>query len=65
MRSSAHALREHFRDRLAWVERDHPRRILLREGDVPGGQNIGLMARNVKRTLRSSYHGEGSLSAPS
>ena len=41
--TTARTLRERLGRGTAWVEQDHLRRILLRERDVPGGVNIGLI----------------------
>lgn len=49
--SVARALRERFGYGLAWVEQDYLQRILLREQDVPNGNNIGLIETNVRYCL--------------
>ncbi|MHA0033729.1 kinase [Deinococcus sp. PESE-13] len=49
--SVARALRERYGYGLAWVEQDYLRRILLREHDVAGGKNIGLIETNVRYCL--------------
>lgn len=38
------------------IGQDHLRRIVLREHDVPGGDNIDLIATNVRHCLRIGYH---------
>lgn len=53
--SVARALRERYGYGLAWVEQDYLRRVLLREPDVPGGRNIGLIEQNVRHTLGAGY----------
>lgn len=40
---------------MAWVEQDYIRRILLREWDVPGAVNIGLIAQNARYALAHGY----------
>jgi len=52
----ARALRERFGRRLAWVEQDYLRRIVLKELDEPGGVNIGLIEQTVKYALENGYH---------
>ncbi len=41
---------------LAWVEQDYFRRIILRELDVSGGVNIGLIDGAVRYALAHGYH---------
>ncbi|HZX04988.1 kinase [Kribbella sp.] len=53
--TTARTLREHLGRGTAWVEQDHLRRILLREHDVPGGANIGLIDLNVRYALDHGY----------
>ncbi|MGI8868978.1 MAG: AAA family ATPase [Mycobacteriales bacterium] len=53
--STARALRERVGRGLAWVEQDHLRRTLLREHDVPGGVNIGLIDQTVRYALDHGY----------
>lgn len=53
--SVARALRERYGYGLAWVEQDHVRRVLLREKDIPGGHNIGLIELNVRYALQAGY----------
>ncbi|TCC41661.1 kinase [Kribbella speibonae] len=53
--TTARTLRERLGRGTAWVEQDHLRRILLRERDVPGGVNIGLIDLNVRYALDHGY----------
>jgi adenylate kinase family enzyme len=53
--TTAKALRERLGRGTAWVEQDHLRRILLRERDVPGGVNIGLIDTTVRYALDHGY----------
>ena len=53
--SVARALRERYGYGLAWVEQDYLRRTLLREHDVEGGKNIGLIETNVRYCLGAGY----------
>lgn len=53
--SVARALRERFGYGLAWVEQDYLRRTLLREHDLPQGQNIGLIELNVRYALEAGF----------
>ncbi len=53
--TTARTLRERLGRGTAWVEQDHVRRILLRERDVPGGANIGLIDLNVRYALDHGY----------
>lgn len=53
--SVARALRERYGYGLAWVEQDYLRRTLLREHDVAGGKNIGLIETNVRYCLGAGY----------
>ena len=53
--SVARALRERYGYGLAWVEQDYLRRVLLREHDVEGGKNIGLIETNVRYCLGAGY----------
>ena len=41
--SAARALRERSGRKLAWVEQDYLRRVVLKELDQPGGVNIGVI----------------------
>jgi adenylate kinase family enzyme len=54
--STARAVRERWGRGVAWVEQDYLRRILLREHDVPGGVNIGLIDATVRHCLDAGYH---------
>lgn len=47
----SHALRDAFGRGLAWVSQDLIRRIILKEKDVPGGVNIGLIDQVVRYCL--------------
>ncbi|MER7248205.1 kinase [Kribbella sp. NPDC000426] len=53
--TTAKALRERLGRGTAWVEQDHLRRILLREHDLPGGVNIGLIDLNTRYALDHGY----------
>ncbi|MFF0345859.1 kinase [Kribbella sp. NPDC004875] len=53
--TTAKALRERLGRGTAWVEQDYLRRILLRERDVPGGVNVGLIDTNVRYALDHGY----------
>jgi thymidylate kinase len=53
--TTAKALRERLGRGTAWVEQDHVRRILLREHDLPGGVNIGLIDLNARYALDHGY----------
>ena len=54
--STARAVRERLGRGVAWVEQDHLRRILLRELDVAGGVNIGLIDTTVRYCLDAGHH---------
>jgi hypothetical protein len=54
--STARAVRERLGRGVAWIEQDHLRRILLRERDVPGAVNIGLIDATVRHCLDAGYH---------
>ncbi|MDQ1289198.1 MAG: hypothetical protein QG622_2764 [Actinomycetota bacterium] len=54
--STARAVRERLGRKVAWVEQDQVRRILLSEGDVSGGINIGLIDTTVRYCLDNGYH---------
>ena len=47
----AHALRDAYGRGLAWVSQDLIRRIILKEKDVPGGVNIGLIDQVARYCL--------------
>ncbi|TDO68218.1 adenylate kinase family enzyme [Kribbella sp. VKM Ac-2571] len=53
--TTARSLRERLGRGTAWVEQDYVRRILLREYDLPGGVNIGLIDLNVRYALDHGY----------
>lgn len=53
--TTARAVRARLGRGVAWVEQDHLRRIVLRERDVPGGANIGLIAQTVRYALDHDY----------
>jgi predicted kinase len=62
----ARTLRARLRGRVAWVEQDYLRRVVLHEHDIPNGLNIGLISQTVRYALD---HGcdvilEGILHAP-
>jgi predicted kinase len=41
---------------MAWVSQDLIRRTILRERDVPGGANIGLIDQTTRYALDHEYH---------
>jgi predicted ATPase len=47
----SHALRDAFGRGLAWVSQDLISRIILKEKDVPGGVNIGLIDQVARYCL--------------
>ena len=49
--SVSHALRDAYGRGLAWVSQDLIRRIILKEKDVPGGVNIGLIDQVARYCL--------------
>jgi chloramphenicol 3-O-phosphotransferase len=51
----AAALREQFGRGLAVVGQDHLRRVVLRERDVPGGANIGLIDLVTRYSLDAGF----------
>lgn len=53
--STARELRSRLGRGVAWVEQDNLRRIVLREHDVPGGINIGLIEMTVRYALDNAY----------
>jgi predicted kinase len=52
----AHALRAAYGRGLAWVSQDLIRRIILKEKDVPGGVNIGLIDQVARYCLDHGQH---------
>jgi predicted kinase len=52
----AQSLREAYGRGLAWVSQDLVRRIILKEKDVPGGINIGLIDQVVRYCLDHGQH---------
>ena len=53
--TTARTLRQRLGRGTAWVEQDYVRRILLREYDLPGGVNVGLIDLNVRYALDHGY----------
>ncbi|MFF0264852.1 AAA family ATPase [Kribbella sp. NPDC004536] len=53
--TTARTLRERLGRGTAWIEQDYVRRILLREHDLAGGANIGLIDLNVRYALDHGY----------
>jgi predicted kinase len=54
--SVAHALRDQYGRGLAWVSQDLIRRLILKELDVPGGVNIGLIDQVARYCLDHGHH---------
>lgn len=54
--SVAKAVRASQGERMAIVEQDYLRRILLKEKDVPNGLNIDLIKQTTLFLLKHSYH---------
>jgi hypothetical protein len=52
----AAGIRERFGRGLALVGQDNPKRTVLREHDVPGGANIGLVDTVARYVLDAGYH---------
>ena len=52
----ARALRDAHGPGFAWVSQDLVRRMILKERDVPGGVNIGLINQITRYTLDHGYH---------
>jgi predicted kinase len=52
----ARALRDAYGRGLAWVAQDLIRRTILRELDMPGGANIGLIDQVSRYCLDNGYH---------
>jgi predicted kinase len=53
--TTAKELRRRLGRGVAWVEQDYLRRIVLREHDVAGGVNIGLIDAAVRYVLDNGY----------
>lgn len=53
--SVARAARSSQGNRMALIEQDYLRRVLLREHDIPGGLNIELIKRTVIFALENSF----------
>ncbi|WP_043243453.1 MULTISPECIES: AAA family ATPase [unclassified Streptomyces] len=54
--SVAAGIRDRFGRGLALVGQDNLRRVVLRERDVPGGRNIGLIDTVARYALEAGYH---------
>lgn len=54
--SIAVALRERLGRGVALVQQDMLRRVVLKEHDVPGGVNIGLISQTTRYALNHGYH---------
>ncbi|MFF8263689.1 AAA family ATPase [Streptomyces virginiae] len=54
--SVAAGIRDRFGRGVALVGQDNLRRTVLRERDVPGGANIGLIDTVARRALDAGYH---------
>lgn len=54
--SIAVALRERLGRGVALVQQDVLRRVVLRERDMPGGVNIGLISQTARYALDHGYH---------
>ncbi|MFB6575826.1 MULTISPECIES: AAA family ATPase [unclassified Streptomyces] len=54
--SVAAGIRDRFGRGLALVGQDNVRRVVLRERDVPGGANIGLIDTVARYALDAGYH---------
>ncbi|MEU6841619.1 AAA family ATPase [Streptomyces sp. NPDC046716] len=54
--SVAQGIRDRFGRGLAVVAQDNLRRIVLRERDVPGGKNVGLIDTVARYALDAGYH---------
>jgi predicted kinase len=52
----ARALREAYGRGVAWVSQDLIRRIILKEKDLPGAANIGLIDQVARYSLDHGYH---------
>ncbi|WP_329153251.1 kinase [Streptomyces sp. NBC_01456] len=54
--SVAAGLRERYGRGIALVGQDNLRRVVLREHDVPGGANIGLIDLTVRHAMDHGFH---------
>lgn len=54
--TTAQEVRRRLGRGVAWIEQDYLRRILLREHDLPGAANIGLIDQTVRYALGNGYH---------
>ena len=54
--SVAAGLRERYGRGIALVGQDNLRRVVLRERDIPGGVNIGLIDLTVRHALENGFH---------
>ncbi|WP_246295870.1 kinase [Streptomyces caniferus] len=54
--SVAAGVRERYGRGLAVVGQDNLRRVVLREHDIPGGANIGLIELTVRHALEHGFH---------
>lgn len=52
----AKAIREKSAEKIAWVEQDYIRRIILKEKDTPEGINGDLILQTVEFALAHHYH---------
>jgi predicted kinase len=52
----ANTLREAYGRGVAWVSQDLIRRLILKEKDYPGGNNIGLIDQVARYSLDHGYH---------
>ncbi len=52
----AAAIRQRYGRGLAVVSQDNLRRVVLREHDVPGGANIGLINLTARHALSAGFH---------
>ena len=54
--SVAAGLRERYGRGIALVGQDNLRRVVLRERDIPGGANIGLIDLTVRHAMDNGFH---------
>ena len=54
--AAAAGIRDKYGRGLAIVGQDNLRRVVLREHDVPGGANIGLIDQTARFALSRGYH---------